>query len=403
MAQLKYKTYFLSCSMAAKKKKTAKDSHRSEKQQKNLDQIPRWKLSRYDIFFAICLVFILTTTYFLRSNFFDIPLERDEGDYALAGKLILEGAKPYVDVFEQKPPGLFYSYAMIAAIFGTSVAGFKMGFLVVNMLTVALIAFGIRLLMNPLAGIIGASTFAILSLNPYASGYAIQAEHLLVFFVSIAFFVLCYYYKIAKPYLLVIAGASVAWSATIKQNGLFFIIALTLGVLAIHLANGKLDLRKLFKEYLYFGSGGIGMAIFVLTIMAVQGVWKEFLFWSITFPNKYYMSSISFERGMSFLSNMQGKISGFTPWIWYGIYGSTLILFLSKLKFSIKVWLLVSMAFSFLSIWPGYRFYGHYWIQLFFGASIGMAALSYAVENIIELKAPKIVGYALPLCNYSGT
>lgn len=301
--------------MAAKKKKTAKDSHRSEKQQKNLDQIPRWKLSRYDIFFAICLVFILTTTYFLRSNFFDIPLERDEGDYALAGKLILEGAKPYVDVFEQKPPGLFYSYAMIAAIFGTSVAGFKMGFLVVNMLTVALIAFGIRLLMNPLAGIIGASTFAILSLNPYASGYAIQAEHLLVFFVSIAFFVLCYYYKIAKPYLLVIAGASVAWSATIKQNGLFFIIALTLGVLAIHLANGKLDLRKLFKEYLYFGSGGIGMAIFVLTIMAVQGVWKEFLFWSITFPNKYYMSSISFERGMSFLSNMQGKISGFTPWI----------------------------------------------------------------------------------------
>jgi hypothetical protein len=383
--------------MSAKKRKTTKKSISLKKEVTEEVQISKWKPSTYDIIFSICLGLIILAIYLLRINFLDIPLERDEGDYALAGKLILEGAKPYVDVFEQKPPGLFYSYALVASLFGTTVAGFKMGFMVVNMLTVALIALGIRLLINPLAGIVGAATFAILSLNPYASGYAIQAEHLLIFFVSIAFFSLCYYYKKGYFYLLILAGASVAWSATIKQNGIFFILALTIGVLAIHLAKGRVNLRKLVKEYLYFGGGGIGMAVFVLTLMALQGVWKEFLFWSITFPNDFYMFSIPFERGMSFLSNMHGKISGFSPWFWYAIYASTLLLFLSRLKLSIKVWILVFMALSFFSIWPGYRFYGHYWIQLFFGASLGMAALSYALQTIIALKAPKSVGFAIPL------
>lgn len=350
-----------------------------------------------DIIFFAGLLVLMAIIYILRSNFIDIPLERDEGDYALAGKLILEGVTPYVGVFEQKPPGLFYGYAIISFFFGTSVAAIKIGFVVVNMLTVTLIAFALKFLFNPLAAFIGAFTFAILSLNPYASGYSIQAEHVLILYVSIAFFFLCHYLKKGQLYALIIAGASVAWSATIKQNGLFFIIAFSLGVIAIHFAKGKLEYKKLWKELIYFAFGGIGMAIFVLLIMAAQGVWKEFIFWSITFPREFYLANIPFKQGMTYMENMYGRITEFDQWIWYAAAGGIVFVFVSKLRLSLKIWIVSIVLLSFFSIWPGLRFYGHYWIQLFFGLSISLAALAYSIQNIFSRFLPKFLSALIVL------
>src|SRR5439155_7290378 len=41
-----------------------------------------------------------------------VPLERDEGNFGVIGQAILRGEVPYRDVFEHKPPGVFYLYAL---------------------------------------------------------------------------------------------------------------------------------------------------------------------------------------------------------------------------------------------------------------------------------------------------
>ena len=46
----------------------------------------------------------------LRTPLMDLPLERDEGDYAYAAWRMTFGEWPYVDVFNQKPPGVFFAY-----------------------------------------------------------------------------------------------------------------------------------------------------------------------------------------------------------------------------------------------------------------------------------------------------
>ena len=48
----------------------------------------------------------------LRWNNCSAPLIRDEGEYAYAGRLLLHGELPYEHVFTQKPPMVFYSYAL---------------------------------------------------------------------------------------------------------------------------------------------------------------------------------------------------------------------------------------------------------------------------------------------------
>lgn len=48
----------------------------------------------------------------LRWNNFDAPLIRDEGEYAYAAQLLEHGMAPYEHAFIQKPPMVFYSYAL---------------------------------------------------------------------------------------------------------------------------------------------------------------------------------------------------------------------------------------------------------------------------------------------------
>jgi hypothetical protein len=48
----------------------------------------------------------------LRWNNYDAPLIRDEGEYAYAAQLLIQGAAPYQHAFIQKPPGVIYSYAL---------------------------------------------------------------------------------------------------------------------------------------------------------------------------------------------------------------------------------------------------------------------------------------------------
>ncbi len=52
----------------------------------------------------------------------DIPLERDEGEYAYIAQQWLKGEVPYTASFCQKPPGVFFIYAAIIRWAGTSPA-----------------------------------------------------------------------------------------------------------------------------------------------------------------------------------------------------------------------------------------------------------------------------------------
>ncbi len=69
----------------------------------------RWLLG------AIVLILIIaapTITY---------PLGRDQGEFATIGRGLLDGRIPYVDLWNPKPPAVFYVYAGMMALFGRTV------------------------------------------------------------------------------------------------------------------------------------------------------------------------------------------------------------------------------------------------------------------------------------------
>ncbi len=349
------------------------------------------------------LIAISILVFIIRLNYIDMPMERDEGHYALNGKLILEGGLPYKDMFEQKPPGLFYSYALVQLFTGTTVKGIHIGFIFVNILTLFFLGYGLKYLLSPISGALGAMTFGLMSLNPLASGFTVQAEHLLCLFVAISFFSLVYAFKKEKLWALILSGASVAWATTIKQNGIFFILAIVLGVLFLHLNSGKLNFKQLIKEYIYLAIGGIGMAIIVVLAMLIMGVWDGFIFWVITYPRERYVSTITLSDGIGFFKTYFGRITTYNYWTWWFAAIGGISLFFTDKKWGTGLFLLSLGILSFLSITPGYRFYGHYWIQWFLGISILCGAFFYFLEFIltkykltsVKLVIPVFVFFAL--------
>ena len=88
------------------------------------------KLVQFAWWALATIVFTLIVA--IRIRLLGIPLERDEGEYAYAGQLILQGIPPYKLAYNMKFPGTYAAYALIMSIFGQTIVGIHIGLLLIN-------------------------------------------------------------------------------------------------------------------------------------------------------------------------------------------------------------------------------------------------------------------------------
>jgi hypothetical protein len=75
----------------------------------------------------------------VRLRLADMPLERDEGEYAYAAQLTLQGIPPYQLAFTAKLPGTHLIYALFLAALGQTEQAVRLGLLLVNAASVVLV------------------------------------------------------------------------------------------------------------------------------------------------------------------------------------------------------------------------------------------------------------------------
>src|SRR6476646_9273258 len=110
----------------------------------------------------------------------EMPLERDEGEYAYAGQLMLQGVPPYKLAYNMKLPGTYAAYALIMAVFGQTTKGIRMGVLVVNLATIFLVFLLGRRFAGPMAGVMSAACYGLLSVSPTVLGFCGHATHFVI-------------------------------------------------------------------------------------------------------------------------------------------------------------------------------------------------------------------------------
>src|SRR5262249_44495144 len=246
--------------------------------QNKLLRIAWWGLA------AVFLVLMIA----IRIRLLGIPLERDEGEYAYAGQLMLQGIPPYTLVYSMKFPGTYASYALIMSIFGQTIFGIHLGLLLVNAATIALIFFVGRRLINSTAGIAAAVSYAVLSASPSVLGLAAHATNFVVLPV-LGGTLLIVKLSESEQHAIgrIFAGGSLfGIGALMKQPAILFI---PFGVLYLlwNDIHRRFALKEIVLRNLIFVVAAIVPFGITCLILWYAGVLDKFWFWTIRYASEY--------------------------------------------------------------------------------------------------------------------
>lgn len=296
----------------------------------------------------------------IRVRLLGIPLERDEGEYAYAGQLMLQGIPPYKLAYSMKFPGTCAAYALIMSIFGQTILGIHMGLLLTNAATTVLIFFVGRRLINATAGIAGAMSYAVLSVSPFVLGLAAHATHFVV--VSVLGGTLLLLDESGRQRLgrLFASGLIFGLSVLMKQPAVFFVVFAAI-YLVCNDVQRRFTLKRILLRSLIFGGGVILPFGIALLLLWRADVFGKFWFWAIDYAGQYGTLVPISKAPEIFLHRVKEVIgAGWAIWVLAGI-GAGVGLVDKSIRAS-TVFLLGLLLFATLALCPGFYFRYHYFI-----------------------------------------
>jgi hypothetical protein len=291
----------------------------------------------------------------IRLRLLSMPLERDEGEFAYAGQLILQGVPPYELAYNMKLPGTYAAYAALMAVFGQTVAGIHLGLILVTSATTVLIFLLARRLFDDYVGVAAAATHAIMALTPSMLALSAHATHFVMLAAVGGLLLLIVGIDRGRPLMFLWSGLCLGAAVMMKQPGLAF-LALALVFLAWHDIGPPLVQRlsglvgRIFPKLggargptaepilwrQFIGRMGLlvvgGALPYGLTCLVLwkAGVFPKFWFWTVTYAMEYG-SINSLETGVVWGVQLIPDNIGSSLWLWV-IAGAGVVALLPRLR-----------------------------------------------------------------------
>jgi len=368
----------------AKKKPSSKGKQASKPTPKRQDYS--------SVLYLFLALFVLIIATAMRYYAFGAPIMGDEAVYAILGKKAIMGEVPFTDFYEMKPPLLYYCYGIGSLLFGWSAVGLRLlGISIVLFNSFLIFLYGKEFTTKIFAFLMAAFSFFMMN-NIFLHATETISEHFMVTFALAGFYLLIK--KVFKSYLvnIFIAGFLICSAAMIKQTaaiyGLGAILFLVLSSFQERYYHNK---EQVIKAISMLGLGAIFIIFLSFLPILISGSFDDARYWLIEFPSKY-VSTISFSDGLDYLNTFVGRAMNFQYYTMIFLLSSILALLINfdKRYFSL---LLILLLCSFLNTFPGYRFYGHYWIPFFLILPLCLMGWK---DLFAKIKRIKIFTYVLP-------
>jgi len=335
----------------------------------------------------ILLSFILLTVVFLRVRLLDFPLERDEGEFAYIGKLILEGIPPYSEAANMKLPGTYYMYALIMLLFGQTTIGIHIGLMLINLISIVLLHRLAEKITNPFAAIFAAATFAILSLNSSVLGFAAHATHFIALPAIIGTILLHNAISGRKRIYFFYSGLMFGLAFLMKQPGVFFILFALL-VINWNVIRGRgFNLPDQIKQNSLLMLGGLIPFLLVIIYIYLASDFEKFTFWIFQYSFSYG-ESIAYSEAISNFSRSVVYVMGGFFIIWFTALAGLGIVLWRGSALNNKAFIGLFAVCSFMTILPGLHFRPHYYIALLPATSI---LVGITVDHFRKISEPRFI------------
>ncbi len=336
------------------------------------------------------VLLVVTLTAYIRYRLLDLPLERDEGEYACAGQLLLHGVPPYQEVWNMTLPGTYVACALGMAAFGQTAAGIHATLIVVNCLTIVLLFLLGQRLFGTTAGMAACAAYGVLSVSPAVLGLAAHADDFVIFFALWGALALWKAEEFYRWHAMFFAGLLFGLAFLMEQQGICFCLFAPTIILWHAIKTGTIS-KPVFLQKLFFLVTGMVFPLLLVCLYLNQtGVLSKFLFWTFTYAGSYATENTAREGLHNFLQDAHKKWSICFPYLGFVVVSLPFIMRDRALRGQI-IFATAFLFFSAIGMAIGFDFREHYFILILPALAIlvGLAivSLQFATAN----KAFKIV------------
>jgi hypothetical protein len=312
----------------------------------------------------VCLSALLLVTVFfvfVRVRLRNLPLERDEGEFAYVGQLMLHGIPPYKIACNMKLPGTYAAYSAMMAVFGETASGIRMGLILVNVATTFLLFLLAEYLYGPLAGAIAGITYSFLSCRPAVLGIYAHATHFVVLAALAGILLFLHAIDSGRIGLFFGSGLCFGFAFLMKQPGILFAVFA-----------GSYWLWREWKRPIPWRDFAVRTGALVAgatlplgvtcLILFLAGVFPSFWFWTWSYAREYGSLTTLPQAWPLLRASLPWALRPFTIWE------------IAALGLSAPLWSRYARAhggfvasfflFSLLAVCPGLYFRPHYFILL---------------------------------------
>jgi hypothetical protein len=344
------------------------------------------------------LLLVIVFFAFLRVRLRSMPLERDEGEFAYVGQLMLQGIPPYKIACNMKLPGTYVAYAAMMAVFGETASGIRIGLILVNVATTFLVYLLAKYLYGSLAGAVAGITYSFLCCRPAVLGLYGHATHFVDLAALAGVLLLLHAIDTGRTGLFFGSGLCLGLAFLMKQPGILF---------AVFAASYWLwrEWRRPFPWRQLALRGGTlfaGVALpFGLTCLLLlrAGVFPSFWFWTWSYAREYGSITSLQESWPMLRASLPWVVRPFVIWEIVAV-GLAAPLW-SRYARAHAGFVTSFLLFSLLAVCPGLYFRPHYFILVLPAAAlctgIGVCAVR---QLLLEQRSGPLAGW-LPVLYFA--
>lgn len=310
----------------------------------------------------VALVAVTALCFAIRARLADVPLDRDEGEFAYIAQQMLRGVPPYESGYAMKLPGIYLVYAANMLVFGQSIVGVHLGGAAANALAMLLVFLIGREILDEAGGGVAAACFGLLSLDPAFHGSAAQAEQFVLVPTLLATWMLM---RGKAP---LVAGLLLGCAILIKQHAVMFAVAAVIATLAA-------------RDYRRTARLAIGVCVpwlVCVAAMAWLGVFDKFWEWTASRAATY---AVALESVAGHVAAQIKQLALVAPLVWALAALGLATLLLGDRRRLVLLMLVACGA----AVLPGLNFFGHYYIY-----TLPLAGLAFAAGALFCARALKI-------------
>ncbi len=307
------------------------------------------------------MVAALALVVVVRVRLLNLPLERDEGEYAYAGQLMLQGIPPYQLAYNMKFPGTYAAYAVIMAVFGQTPAGIHLGVLVATVLTAGMLYWLGRRLLDETAGLVAASAYAVMAASPGILGLEGHATHFAALFATAGLCLLVPIRHAIHWERAIAGGFMLGMAMLMTQQGVFFCLW---GMIFLAVTGQRqlgIGWRRRLSLIAACGLGAILPLGLTCLMLWPVGVLDRFWFWTIGYAWQYVSLVPWADVPMKFFTGFSKAVGG-NALLWMAAIVGVRMFWLDQRLRESRFALLGFAVASLLATCPGFYFRPHYFL-----------------------------------------